>query len=246
MTAILIFFAAHWLLSLFFHSFFLHRYGTHRMFSLSPGWEKTFYVLTFISQGSAFLNPRAYALMHRMHHAYADTERDPHSPHNYKNVFGMMWKTFRTYQDIISDKIVVADEFQGNIPRWDALDKIAHSPLTTIFFGGFYVTWYIIFATNPWLYLLLPFHFMMGPIQGAIVNWCGHKYGYVRYKNLGDKSKNSLPVDLLTLGELYQNNHHYSPQKPNLAHRWYELDITYLISWILSRVGIIHLQKQIY
>ena len=32
---------------------------------------------------------------------------------------------------------------------------------------------------------------------------------------LDDNSKNTLPVDFLMMGELYQNNHHKSPQKVN-------------------------------
>eukprot|EP01036_Dinobryon_divergens_P038408 gene38408-50429_t len=31
-------------------------------------------------EGSSFLSPRAYAILHRMHHAFSDTKRDPHSP----------------------------------------------------------------------------------------------------------------------------------------------------------------------
>ena len=244
MTAILIFFAAHWYLSLFFHSFFLHRYGTHRMFAMSRGWEKVFYLMTFLMQGSAFLHPRTYALMHRMHHAYADTERDPHSPHNFKNVVGMMLRTAATYRGIMSGRLVVADEFQGNVPEWKAIEKIVQNRLIGIAFAGFYVAFYVVFAPSPWFYLLLPIHFIMGPVQGAIVNWGGHKYGYVRYKNLGDKSRNTLPFDFLTLGELYQNNHHQSPENPNLGHRWYEIDVTYLITLLLDRLGIVRLHRQ--
>jgi fatty-acid desaturase len=44
------------------------------------GWERFFNVLTAISQNSSYLNPRGYAVLHRMHHAYSDTEGDPHTP----------------------------------------------------------------------------------------------------------------------------------------------------------------------
>ena len=73
--AILIFFLAHWYLSLFSQTFFLHRYAAHQMFTMSKGWEKCFYVFTYITQGSSFLSPKAYGIMHRLHHAYADTEK---------------------------------------------------------------------------------------------------------------------------------------------------------------------------
>ncbi|MEA2700200.1 MAG: hypothetical protein QOI66_4471, partial [Myxococcales bacterium] len=57
---IVLFFVAHWQLSLFCQSFFLHRYGAHKQFSMSAGWEKFFNVLTAISQNSSYLNPRGY------------------------------------------------------------------------------------------------------------------------------------------------------------------------------------------
>jgi len=239
LTAILIFFFGHWFLSLFFHSFFLHRYGSHQMFTMSPAWEKIFYILTIITQGSMFLDPRAYALMHRMHHAYSDTERDPHSPHNFKSVVGMMLTTAKTYSGIMDGRIEVDKQFQGNIPQWAAVDKFIHKRIVGVFFALIYVAFYYYFAPSPWFYLLLPIHFIMGPIQGAIVNWCGHKYGYVRYKNLGDKSHNTFPVDILLLGELYQNNHHKNPLNPNLAHRWYEFDPSYPVIWLMNKLHII-------
>jgi stearoyl-CoA desaturase (delta-9 desaturase) len=43
-------------------------------------WERFFYLLAYISQGSSYVSPKVYAIMHWMHHAYADTEKDPHSP----------------------------------------------------------------------------------------------------------------------------------------------------------------------
>ena len=67
---------------------------------------------------------------------------------------------------------------------------------------------------------------MMGPIHGAIVNWCGHKYGYANFDN-GDKSKNSTPFDFFMLGELFQNNHHKRPNNANFAAKWFEFDPVY-------------------
>ena len=90
---IVLFFLAHWFLSLFSQTFFLHRYASHKMFKMNKFWERFFYTFTFISQGASFLNPRAYAILHRMHHAYSDTEKDPHSPHFFKDVWSMTAST---------------------------------------------------------------------------------------------------------------------------------------------------------
>src|SRR5258708_29881437 len=65
---ILIFFIAHWFLSLFFQTFFQHRYASHHMFTTSKAWERIFYIMAYICEGASFLNPRAYAIMHREHH----------------------------------------------------------------------------------------------------------------------------------------------------------------------------------
>jgi len=89
MVAILLFFVLHWQLSVFCQTFFLHRYGAHSQFSMSTRWQRFFYLLTYVSQGASFLHPRAYAILHRMHHAYSDTERDPHSPVYQRNLLLM-------------------------------------------------------------------------------------------------------------------------------------------------------------
>ena len=80
----------------------------------------------------------------------------------------------------------------------------------------------------------------MGPIHGFIVNWFGHKTGYRNFKDLKDNSKNSLPLDFLMMGELYQNNHHKKPNDINFAKRWFELDFGYLLSNILKKIKVIY------
>ena len=240
---ILIFFLGHWFISLFFQSFFLHRYAAHGMFGLSKFWERSFYLLTFVTQGSSFLNPAAYAIMHRRHHAFSDTESDPHSPHFSKNIFSMMIKTFNNYHDILAGK-TGEDEFSKNVPEWKSFDKIVSFWWVRIIFGILYTLYYAAFSTNPYQYLLLPVHFFMGPIHGSIVNWCGHKYGYVNHQDTKDKSRNTLPIDLPLLGELFQNNHHKYPGRPNFANKWYELDPTYPILRFLHLLKIIRLYPQ--
>ena len=83
----------------------------------------------------------------------------------------------------------------------------------------------------------------MGPIHGAIVNWCGHRYGYKNFDN-GDQSRNTLILDFLTVGELFQNNHHKFGQSPNFAVRWFEIDPTYQVMRVLAWLGIIDFGAQ--
>jgi stearoyl-CoA desaturase (delta-9 desaturase) len=209
---------------------------------MSKPWERFFYFLTFITQGASFLNPRAYAILHRMHHTYSDTVKDPHSPHFFKDIWHMTMHTKDIYLNYAQHKVEPEPAFRGNYPEWPLLDKISDMWAVRIGFGVLYFLFYLKFATSPWMFALLPIHFFMGPVHGAIVNWCGHKYGYRNF-NTEDKSKNSLPLDFLLMGELFQNNHHKSPNSPNFAMKNFELDPTYPIMKFLNFVGIIKMRK---
>lgn len=241
--AILVFFLLHWYLSLFSQTFYLHRYAAHKMFTLNDFWNRFFYIFLWVTQGSSYLNPRAYAILHRMHHAYSDTEKDPHSPHFFKEVFSMMKHTKSIYTGILTGRIPYEKKFGKNIPSFPVLDKIADSWFSRIIFAAGYVAFYIAFATQWWMYLLLPVHFLMGPVHGAIVNWAGHKYGYRNF-NEGDHSKNTLIFDFLMLGELFQNNHHHAGSRPNFAAKWWEVDPVYPILKLLHKMHVIRLVKE--
>ena len=234
---ILIFFLTHWFLSIFCQTFYLHRYASHKMFTMSKPVERFFHLLTYLSQGGTYLVPRAYAIMHRMHHTYSDTEQDPHSPYFFKDIIQMMTHTRKLFVDLCNNKVDVNPKFLGNYPEWDFIDKIGNTWTSRIFWD-----FYIQFATHWWMYLLLPIHFLMGPLHGAIVNWFGHKYGYSNYDNK-DHSKNTLFFDVFLGGELFQNNHHKHPNSANFAVRWWEFDPTYPIILLLNKIGVIKLRK---
>ena len=243
-VAIIVFFIAHWVLSLFSQTFFLHRYAAHKMFTMSKGWERFFYVFLYVTQGSSYLMPRAYAVLHREHHAFSDTERDPHSPHTYPNVNKMMLATKDRYYGFVNGTIKPEKRFEGDTPEWPLLDRLGDSWVSRLTIGAAYTVFYIAFAPHWAFYLLLPVHYLMGPIHGAIVNWCGHKYGYRNFAS-EDKSRNTLPFDFLMMGELFQNNHHEFAMAPNFAARWFEIDPTWTVIRALHFVGIIKLSPHI-
>jgi stearoyl-CoA desaturase (delta-9 desaturase) len=236
--AIALFFVGHWTFSVFMQTFFLHRYGAHRMFTMSKRWERFFYVVTYVTQGASFLVPRGYAVLHRMHHAFSDTPRDPHSPSNHAGLFSMMWATKKRYHDLAHGIVAPEARFDGGYPEFPALDKLGQSWVMRIVWVAGYTAFYVAFATQPWQYALLPIHYVMGPVHGAIVNWCGHRYGYRNFDN-GDASRNTLVFDFLTLGELFQNNHHRFGMSPNFAVRWFELDPSYQVMRLFAWLGII-------
>jgi stearoyl-CoA desaturase (delta-9 desaturase) len=144
---IIIFIAVLWYSGLFFQTFFLHRYAAHQSFNLSRFGEKLCYVLTFITQGSNYLSPYAYGVMHRMHHAYADTEKDPHSPKYDPSLFSMMWRTKNIFSDILARRIDVEEKFTKNVPQWNSFDKFASSWVSRLSWGIGYTIFFYFFAT---------------------------------------------------------------------------------------------------
>jgi stearoyl-CoA desaturase (delta-9 desaturase) len=243
MLAILTFFVAHWLGSVFFQTFFLHRYASHRMFTMSKGWERFFHLSAWLVMGPSYLVPRAYAILHRMHHAYSDTPKDPHSPRNHGDVFSMMWATKNIYHSIVVREVEPEAKFEGGYPEWPWLEKFSQRWPVIIAFGSLYFFYYVAFAPSYWWFLLLPIHWLMGPIHGAIVNWFGHRAGYRNFES-DDDSRNTLAIDFLTLGELFQNNHHKFGQSPKFAVRRWEFDPTWPVIRLLSWVGIIDLGER--
>ena len=135
----------------------------------------------------------------------------------------MMLNTAKVYANLKKERIPVEPSMRKNIPDWKILEKIGDLWVTRVLWGIGYFIFYLVFSPSYWFFLLLPVHFLMGPIHGAIVNWCGHKYGYRNFKELKDESKNTIPFDFLTLGELFQNNHHRFPNRSNFAYRRFEI-----------------------
>jgi stearoyl-CoA desaturase (Delta-9 desaturase) len=241
---IIIFFISIWYLSLFSQTFFHHRYASHGAFRMNKFWERFFFVFTYITQGSHYMSPRSYAIMHRLHHAHTDTEQDPHSPNFSSNIFSMMWRTRNFYSGIFKGKIKVEKKYLNNLPTWDSFDKWANSAVSRILWVAIYTAVFVLFSTSPFLYLLLPVIIGMGAFHGAIINWFAHKFGYRNFK-LNNTSENLLSVDILMLGESYHNNHHKRPSAINFGFRWHEIDPVYPVILLLNWLHIIRIPKRI-
>ena len=155
----------------------------------------------------------------------------------------MMWQTKKEYSNLVTRKEIPQPQFSADLPEWPALDRFGDSMYVRILWGTLYSCFYIAYAPSFWLFLLLPIHFLMGVFHGAIVNWCGHAYGYRTFR-LHDQSRNTIPMDFLMLGELLQNNHHKFPTRSRFAFRWFEFDPVYPVMRLLHFVGVLQLKPE--
>ena len=147
--------------------------------------------------------------------------------------------TVNEYRKLVNE-FMNGQRASNDLPRWLTLEKIGESMLTRFGFILLYVLFYLEFATASWQYALLPFHVFMGSMHGFIVNWFGHKRGYRNFDDIKDNSKNTLPIDFLMMGELYQNNHHRRPNNMNFAVRWFEIDLGYIATSFLKKLKVIY------
>ncbi|MCI5056690.1 MAG: acyl-CoA desaturase [Flavobacteriales bacterium] len=231
-----------WYGGLFFQTFFHHRYSAHQMFTTSRATEKVLFILSWIFQGANYLSPYVYGVMHRMHHAYADTPQDPHSPKYDGNPLKMMWNTRNFYIKIEEGSFQVDQKFTKNVPSWKAFDRVASSTISRIIWGIFYLILFSFLVTSWWQWFLLPIVLLMAPIHGMIINWFAHLYGYTNFE-LKDTSTNLLPFDFLMWGEAYHNNHHKNASRANFGGiRWHEIDPTYLVMRVFHFFKIIRLK----
>ena len=187
-----------------------HRYFAHKSFKAKPWAKKLMAICGLFAYGGTHY---AWIPFHRLHHQKSDTKLDPHSPHHmsFIDVYFTNWRVevldVKLYQDLIEDK------FLQFLHRNDLI--IVTTPL-------------ILFALIDWrisvFLFAIPSAFALH--SGGLVNSIGHLYGYRNFDDTNDKSRNSTWVNILTLGEGLQNNHHAHPERYNfkMSNRWYETD----------------------
>jgi stearoyl-CoA desaturase (delta-9 desaturase) len=215
---------------------------------MSKFWERFFFVSTWLWQGSSFLLPKPYAIIHREHHKKSDTEEDPHSPSNFKNIFAMMFATKDIFKEIKMGRHKLYMLYKGEwFPKWKDFEEFTDTYFSMGLMVAVQIGIYYLLADYWWQWLFFPFTMLNGPIQGAIVNWWGHTKSWLSYRNFNepDKSRNVFLVSELMHAETNQNNHHHDAQNPNLGGvRWFEIDTAYYIILLFNKLGIIRLPEK--
>lgn len=194
------------------------------------------------------VDPKAWVVMHRLHHAHSDSVDDPHTPHGkMKGVVGfasMFARQLMGYNRIL-DKIRAGDETVTAIGKdlelswcmrtwgcgWLPLALHAGIALGIVALGGGWLLAGAVFAGM-----------MSHVVQGAIINYFGHAYGGRNFAS-DDDSRNNHFAAWLVLGEGFQNNHHRYAKSARFSHRWYEVDMGYAACLVLEKLGVLDIDR---
>ena len=184
-------------LALLVTTIYLHRSLSHRALRLSPGVQSVCRVLTWLLTG---MRPREWVAVHRKHHAFTDTERDPHSP----VILGfakVQYGNALLYRRVARDGVTVS-RYARDLPpdRWDSV-LFDHALLglglgigLLVLLVGFKLA--LVVATVHAAYYLL---------AGGAINAVGHSFGRRPFDN---RATNNQWLAWIVVGEGLHNNHH--------------------------------------
>tara|TARA_B100000686_G_scaffold168123_1_gene175560 strand:+ start:4726 stop:5634 length:909 start_codon:yes stop_codon:yes gene_type:complete len=217
---------------------FYHRYFSHRAFKTSR-WVQLIFAI--IGASSAQRGPLWWAAHHRHHHRYSDSPEDIHSPVQSGFFWShMFWFTnrsnFKTKSHLISDL--------NHFPELQWIDRF-DIVIPVILGVHLFITGEIFQNYFPELETNGPQLLVWGIISTVFLfhatcstNSIAHLFGTKRYKT-GDSSRNNFWIALLTLGEGWHNNHHHYPSSVQQGFYWWEIDVTYWILFIMSKLGLV-------
>ena len=206
-----------------------HRMLTHRSFRTYPAIRFIFLALGCIA---GHTSPVRWAAIHIQHHACSDADDDPHSP---------LQGLFHAHLGWIYDGIDPQPETYG---RWLLKDRMA------LFFQRTFVVWMAVgfvvpFLLGGWTGVLwggLVRMFLSHHITWSVNSIC-HTFGFRSFET-DDESTNNWWVGLLALGEGWHNNHHAFPSSAFHGLRWWQIDCSAWVIWILERMGLVwHVQR---
>ena len=206
-----------------------HRYFSHGSFRTRPWME---FLLAFLGSMALQNGPVWWASKHRNHHRFSDTDRDCHSPkHGFWHAhIGWLWT--RDSQKIDWTKV---PDLCRPIPiffeRYQIFFHLAYVICLILFFG-----W-----AAPLAYWVIPIVICWHTTFST--NSICHTFGSKPYLSRSSKyttACNNIIVAVLNLGEGWHNNHHAFPTCSHHGyHKWYQLDVVYLVLFFLEKLDIV-------
>jgi stearoyl-CoA desaturase (delta-9 desaturase) len=214
---------------------FLHRCQAHRAVELHPIISHFFRAWLWLTTG---MDTKAWAAIHRKHHAKCETEEDPHSP----QVLGLSQVLFEG-----------AELYKAEAKNQETLDRYGKGTPDDWLERNLYHKhsgkgYFITMAVNIFL-LGLPgltvwaIQMAWIPLFAAgIVNGIGHYFGYRNFE-CPDAATNVSPWGILIGGEELHNNHHTYPTSAKMSVKWWEFDIGWMYIKTMSILGLAKVKR---
>ncbi len=214
---------------------FLHRHQAHR--SLDLHWLPSHFFRFWLWLGTG-MQTKAWAAIHRKHHAKCETPDDPHSPQT-RGLKTVFWRGAELYRVEANNAETLAKFGHGTPNDW-----IERNVYTRLPWQGVALMLVVNLALFGALGLTVwAVQMLWIPVTAAgIINGVGHYWGYRNFEAT-DASTNISPWGILIGGEELHNNHHTYPTSAKLSVKSYEFDIGWLYIRILETLGLATVKK---
>ncbi|MBK7704528.1 MAG: fatty acid desaturase [Acidobacteria bacterium] len=205
-----------------------HRLLTHRGFQ-SPKWFE--YLLTFFGTMALQSGAISWVTTHRLHHAFTDTDKDPHSP-----VGGFWWSHIGW---IFKGTAQIQPEATMMRYSPDLMKDRVHRVMNQYYWVTSILTGVACFLIGGWgmLFWAVGLRTVFGWHTTWFVNSVTHLWGSRRFETR-DTSTNNGIVAALTFGEGWHNNHHAFPRSARHGLTWREFDFNWLQIKTLEKLGL--------
>lgn len=206
-----------------------HRLLTHRGYK-APRWLE--YFLSTCGSLALQSGPLSWVTTHRIHHAFTETDKDPHSPRagTYWAHIGWIFRgtaqnqSWATMQRYCPD--ITRHRFHAFLNEYYYAVTIAAGLLLFAIGGVGMVLWGIFFRT------------VIGWHTTWLVNSATHLWGSRRFDTRDDSRNNAL-IAAVTFGEGWHNNHHAYPRSARHGLAWHEIDVNWIQIRLLEKLGIV-------
>ena len=216
-------------IAVFCTTIYLHRAISHRAVTLHPLSDFAFRFGLWLTTG---IIAKEWVAIHRKHHAYTDTEDDPHSPlvmGFWKVQLGNLFlyiKESRNKETIEKfTKDMHDDVWDRFIFNWGKTGLVVGTLLLALCLQSF---WLGLSA------MLLQGFFYMFVLSSSINGLCHWK----GYKNFDNSATNIRSLALVTGGEGLHNNHHGQPSNAKFSSKASEFDPAWVVIRTLQALGL--------
>lgn len=205
-----------------------HRYFSHKVFEFKNRILKFCFIMISILAGRG--SPIGWVHVHREHHGFSDTEKDPHSPR---------YKKFKIF---FPHLLSLGENFNIRLVK-DLLTK-EHRLINNFYFLINLIYAVILYAIDPWFLIFIwAVPIALTAWMMSLSTYFNHTHGYQNF-NTNDDSKNNWFFGYFMFGEGWHNNHHKHPTALVNTVRSWEFDLIGKLVLVLEKLSLVKLNKR--